>query len=253
MSTENARVKTGKKVIYDFGSNNGDDIPYYLEKSDLVVAVEANASLCEQIEAKFKKEISDGKLAVESCVLTTDSTALSKPFYVHKFNHVLSQFPKPDARIIGEFSELQLPTKNVIDIIRRWGEPYYIKIDVEHYDQIILRELFLNNIKPPYISAESHSIEVFCILVALGHYDSFKLVDGSTVSKVYRNHKIVTNKGEKIHSFPHHSAGPFGIDIKGGWMTKNNFHRMLGVSGMGWKDIHASNVDSANESYMPLR
>lgn len=56
MSTENARAKTGKKVIYDFGSNNGDDIPYYLEKSDLVVAVEANASLCEQIEAKLKKK-----------------------------------------------------------------------------------------------------------------------------------------------------------------------------------------------------
>lgn len=35
----------GKRVIYDFGSKNGDDIPYYLEKPDLDVAVEANPIL----------------------------------------------------------------------------------------------------------------------------------------------------------------------------------------------------------------
>ena len=34
-----------KKVIYDIGSNNGDDIPYYLMKCDKVVAVEANPLL----------------------------------------------------------------------------------------------------------------------------------------------------------------------------------------------------------------
>jgi len=30
-----------KKIIYDLGSGNGDNIPYYLLKSDLVIAVEA--------------------------------------------------------------------------------------------------------------------------------------------------------------------------------------------------------------------
>ena len=50
------------KVIYDLGSNNGDDIPYYLLKSDVVVAVEANPILCEQIKAKFKYEIQAGRI-----------------------------------------------------------------------------------------------------------------------------------------------------------------------------------------------
>jgi hypothetical protein len=46
-----------KKVIYDFGSNNGDDIPYYLKKSDLVVAVEADPLLCDHIKTRFSNEI----------------------------------------------------------------------------------------------------------------------------------------------------------------------------------------------------
>ena len=46
-----------KKIIYDIGSNNGDDIPYYLLKSDLVIAIEANPKLCDLIQKKFSKEI----------------------------------------------------------------------------------------------------------------------------------------------------------------------------------------------------
>lgn len=251
MNSQNSVIPVARKVIYDFGSNNGDDIPYYLEKSDLVVAVEANPSLCEQIRDRFSQEIQNQRLVVESCVLTTDSAAASRPFYVHRSNHVLSQFPKPDSAAMHEFEVLQLPAQNVIDIIRKWGDPYYIKIDIEHYDQVILRELFLNDIRPPYISSESHSIDVFCILVALGNYSSFKLVEGRTVSEDYKNHRVNTHSGEKIYSFPHHSAGPFGEDIKGEWLTKSNFHRWLGFVGLGWKDIHASRIDLAQESYFP--
>ena len=59
-----------KKIIYDLGSNNGDNIPYYLLKSDLVVAVEANLKLCEIIKKNFKKVIDNGKLVVENCIVT---------------------------------------------------------------------------------------------------------------------------------------------------------------------------------------
>ena len=44
------------KIIYDFGACVGDNIPYYLLKSDLVIAIEANPSLVERIKQKFEKE-----------------------------------------------------------------------------------------------------------------------------------------------------------------------------------------------------
>ena len=238
-----------KKIIYDFGSNNGDDIPYYLLKSDLVIAVEANPILCDLIEIRFKDQISNGTLIVENCVISIGKTSEKVPFYIHKNHHVLSQFPKPvnDA----QFEEVSLPSKNVIELIQKYGDPHYIKIDIEHYDEIILRELFLNNIVPPYISAESHSIDVFATLVALGKYNSFKLVDGGTVSSRYQDYDIFTTDGSVKYSFPPHSAGPFGNDISGQWMTSENFFRVLAFSGLGWKDIHASNIEIPEPSYAP--
>ena len=40
-------------VIYDIGSNNGDDLRYYLLKANKAVAVEANPMLCEKTSATF--------------------------------------------------------------------------------------------------------------------------------------------------------------------------------------------------------
>ena len=240
-----------RKVLYDFGSNNGDDLPYYLLKADLVVAIEANPLLCNQIKDRFQKEITEGRLVVENCILNVDHSAEPLPFYIHKSNHVLSQFPQPAPSIIDHFEEVYLPAKNVINIIECYGTPYYIKIDIEHYDNIILRELFLHRIYPPYISAESHSIDVFCTFVALGGYKAFKLVDGVTVSTKYKDHPIETNNGSEMYSFPFHSAGPFGNDIKGDWMTKDNFFRLLSFAGLGWRDIHVSNIDHPNPAYAP--
>lgn len=238
-----------KKIIYDFGSNNGDDIPYYLLKSDLVIAVEANPALCGHIKNRFKEQISKGNLIIENCVLNVGDSSEKIDFYIHKTNHVLSQLPKPVET--DKFEKVVLPSKNVIELIRKYGDPHYIKIDIEHYDHIILRALFDNKIMPPYISSESHTIDVFTCLVALGKYNSFKLVDGASVSSRYKDCNISINTGTMKYSFPHHSAGPFGNDISGSWMTANNFYRLLAFVGLGWKDIHASNIEMPDLNYAP--
>ena len=111
-------------------------------------------------------------------------------------------------------------------------------------------ELLRHGIKPKFLSAESHSIEVFALLVSLG-YGSFNLVDGATVHKNYADHLVVTSSGKKLYAFPHHSAGPFGEDIKGHWMAPENFLRILAFAGLGWKDIHATTEISADPAATP--
>lgn len=241
-----------ERIIFDFGANNGDDVAYYLRKADKVVAVEANPQLADQIRTRFAAQIAEGRLFVEACAVTTEASAPAVAFYTHRTNHVLSQFPEPDAASRDQFEKIEVPAVNVVDLVRRHGEPYYVKIDIEYYDQAILRALFENGIVPPYISAESHSIDVFALMVALGDYNAFKLVDGRTVPKKYKRTKIETPEGEAVVSFPEHSAGPFGEDIAGRWMTRNNFFRLLSSKGLGWKDIHASRVDEAHPSYAPV-
>lgn len=239
------------KVIYDLGANNGDDLPYYLQKSDLVVAVEANPALCDLLRSRFSRAIDAGRLSVENCVIDVGQSSSSVPFFIHKSNHVLSQFPRPAPEYLNQYAEVHLPSCSIFDLIEKYGEPFYVKIDIEHYDSVILKALFEHGVKPPYISAESHKIDVFALMLACGDYRAFKLVDGASVPSVYGNAKIQTPEGERIHAFPTHSAGPFGNDIRGPWMTPDNFFRLLAFAGLGWKDIHASKFDQPDPSYSP--
>jgi FkbM family methyltransferase len=231
-----------KKIIYDFGANKGDDISYYLKRADLVVAVEADPGLCEIMRDRFQQEIRNGRVIVENYVITVNDLT-EVPFYKHKKKHVLSQFPKPRDRHLKDFLETLLPARTPISIIQEHGAPYYIKIDVEHYDQVILENLFAHDIRPPYISAECHSAEVFPMLVAQGGYKAFKLVEGRHVHRRANDILIQGNAGSvERFSFKRHAAGPFGDDIRGGWLTAENCKRLLAFRGMGWRDVHATNL-----------
>ncbi len=118
-------------------------------------------------------------------------------------------------------------------------------------DEKILKQLFLANIFPPYISAESHSIDVFSTLVTLGNYRSFNLVDGPSVSKNYGEAKIrskFNSASMTRYAFAPDSGGPFGEDISSPWMTPDNFFQHLALEGLGWKDIHASREIIADPS-----
>jgi FkbM family methyltransferase len=241
----------GKRVIYDFGANNGDDLPYYLKKGDLTVAVEANPRLADLIKSRFRKEIGEKKLVVLNGVLTIGDDADPVDFYIHKEHHVLSRFPRPADSEIVQFARVTLPPLNVVDILQKYGKPYYVKIDLEGYDHVILKEILLNNIRPTFVSSESHAIEVFAALRFLGKYKSFKLVDGPTVESKYGDCLIGTLHGRERYSFPHHSAGPFGDDIEGPWKAPAGFFRYLVRENVGWKDIHATGAEPSVRGSSP--
>ncbi|MCP4309308.1 MAG: hypothetical protein GY788_31425 [bacterium] len=232
--------------IFDIGSNNGDDIPYYLLKSERVVAFEANPLLCKSISRRFSNEINKGRLIVESGILCAEKDAESREsyFYVHKQHSILSQFPKPSADQADNFDRIRIPNKVLSNMLEKYDTPYYAKIDVEHYDHVILAEFFRLKSYPAYISAECHSHRVVSLLLNCPIYKGYKLVDGFEVQHEYRNAEIATATGEKLqYSFQEHSAGPFGGDIAGRWYDRKSFFRMILTERLGWKDMHASSRD----------
>ena len=233
-----APAVSGDPVIYDFGMNNGDDVEYYLLKCDRVVAVEANSALCEMASERFAWDIKSGRLTILNVALSDRESAEPLTFYIHKTNHVLSQLPEPEPEVRGEFEAVQVPCRTPSSIVQEFGPAHYVKVDIEHYDLPVLRELFAAGIYPPQISAESHSAGVFACLVDNG-YTSFALVDGHTVPEVYGNAIIQTLKGVRRFSFKYHSAGPFGDDIRANWQDANEFLYTLAEARLGWKDIHA--------------
>lgn len=228
-----------KRIIYDIGANNGDDIPYYLEKADLVIAVEANPKLCKRIREKFKSQILNEELIVCNCVLLNEEQSGNVPFYIHKENDVLRRFLPPKFGY-HMFRRVNLPARSVRNLFSEYGYSYYVKIDVEHYDHILLRSMFEQGITSTYLSVEAHNIDVFLLLTSLGGYDSFKHAEGSNVSKIYKNYSFQSKNDEEItYSFPEHSAGPFGEDVIGQWGDSEKLFSRLKNIGLGWIDIHA--------------
>lgn len=228
-------------TIYDFGMNKGDNVDYYLRKADRVIGVEANRKLCLEAGRRFAAEIEQGRLTVLNFALTGQDSAEPLTFYIHRTNDVLSQLPPPSPEQAHEFEPVKVPCRTPASIVREFGEPLYVKIDVEHYDQIVLANLFSAGIFPPEISAEAHSVEVFALMVANG-YRSFSLVDGVSIPRKYGSATIRTRNGEEPFAFKFHSAGPFGEDIRSPWEDADAFLHTLAAEGLGWKDIHASKL-----------
>ena len=243
-----------KKIIYDLGSNNGDNIPYYLMRSDSVVAIEANSKLCKDVKERFKNEILDGRLFVENCIVVADNNKLksNREFYIQKDAHVLSQYPRPSEEILKYFKKTKVKAKNLISLIKKYGEPYYVKVDVENYDYEIISSLFENKIFPKYLSVECYNKKIYEKIMNNAFYNAYKLVCGSNVNKQYGKRSYL-NKQEKVsYSFPIHSAGPFGNDIDGKWLTKKNFNFLYSLKNTKWIDIHCSRIDVPDRYYLPL-
>jgi FkbM family methyltransferase len=229
-----------RPLVYDFGMNNGDDVEYYLAKGCRVVGVEANPALCEATAKRFPKNIADGTLRIVNCAVHNyEGTA---DFFVHSQYDVLSTLT-PEAvhrtDIELHWSRVRVAVRRASSIIREYGEPFFVKLDVEFVDQIVLQDLLEHAITPPYISAESQVIDVYYFLVSMG-YEKFKLVDGETVHVKFHDHPITRVDGERTKfDFREHSSGPFGEDVPGPWIDKTMLLDELMKTGLGWKDIHA--------------
>ena len=235
-----------KKIIYDLGASTGDNIPYYLLKSDLVVAIEANENSCNIIKKKFSSQINEGRLIVENCIVS-DSSEEKDIFYIHKNNHLLGQFPKPSLDMINNFKIISLIKKDIVELINTYGKAFYIKIDLEKFDNVILKRILDQKQIPNYISAETTNNHVINIFTENEFYKSFKIVEGDTIGFLYKDFKFNVNNEKVKYSFPHNSAGPFGNDIFGEWMNKKNFIEFMKIKKTGWTDIHASLIDEAED------
>jgi len=242
----NNSVFSGSMTIYDFGMNNGNDTEYYLKKGLRVVGVEANPSLCQFCRDRFRQSIRDGQLTILHCALSQHDSTEPITFYIHKKHHELSQLPKPGVDKLSDYKPELVPQRKASSIVAEYGQPHYIKIDVEHFDHVVLADLLGNNIFPDFISAEFQSIDIFCLLVA-GGYSSFNLVDGSTVPITYSNTEIAGPTGVAHHSFKLYSTGPFGRDILTPWRNTTSMFNVLSRQGVGWKDVHATKVIDPDE------
>lgn len=227
------------KVIYDVGSYNCDDIEYYLKKGHKVISIEANPELVGEIRECYSSELKTNRLVVVNCAVGENSG--ESFFYINQRDRGSSTLDPTAVGKSGPWAKIRVPVERLSNLIIQYGNPYYIKIDVEGVDLIVLKDLYRAGIHSPYLSTEAHSILPFAALLMMG-YDRFKLIEGREIVRgKFNSHEFIDVYNTlTTHSFSRHSSGPFGDDIPGSWLGIEEFLNLFHAVGPGWKDIHAT-------------
>jgi hypothetical protein len=122
----------------------------------------------------------------------------------------------------ADSEEIKVKCIRFADIVKEYGCPHYLKIDVEGADMLCVNALKSINCRPKYISLESTKtswsdlLNEFSIFEILG-YTKFKVIDQTK----HRNGKFITRDNEQFdHRFERGATGPFGENLTGQWLTR---------------------------------
>ena len=164
-----------QNVVYDIGMSNGDDTAYYLSLGYNVVAVEAIPDLVRKAEKRFKQFIESGRLKIVNVGIAENEGRVN--FYVNKYDSGWSSFHLHLANRgnIG-YDVVAIETKSLNQVISEYGNPYYVKVDIEGYDMVALNSLFACEEKPMFLSVELFDLNGIQLLQQLG-YKKFKIID----------------------------------------------------------------------------
>jgi FkbM family methyltransferase len=233
-----------RDLIFDIGMHNGTDSEFYLKKGFRVVGVEANPELAESARTKFRSEIAEKRLMIENLGIFNSEQVLT--FYVNQDVDEWSSFEKHlGTREDTRYSAVEVPCKRLDYFIGKYGMPYYLKVDVEGVDAIVVRELTRWAIRPAYISLEDGGVDSLIALYETGAR-KFKFINQLAI-RDYVLPSIALEGREVQHSFGVSSSGPFGRELPGEWLDTSTAFKVYaecvrppGASPIdGWWDIHA--------------
>lgn len=216
-------------LVYDVGLHTAEDTAYYLRKGYRVVAFEANPDLVQAARKTFAAEIAAGRLMLVEGAIADGDFDTPAVFYKDE-NTVWGTIVKSWAdRNLTLGSRHTTITVGKVDFHRAMGEhgaPHFIKIDVEGMDRLCLDTLGRFEDRPAYVSIESDKVDFdaliaeFDALDALG-YDAFKVVQQGGIGR-RRVDPGRSLTGEPVtHRFVEGSSGPFGPDLPGPWLTRD--------------------------------
>jgi len=142
-----------RELIIDVGMHNGDDTHYYLDRGFNVLAIEADPTLVEQAKDRFREYIKDDRLQILNIGIADIEG--EKDFYICDSNTVWNTFNKEEliSRKV-EFQAVKVPCKKFDWVLKRYGIPFYLKIDIEGNDHLCIDALEVGNL-PKYISTEA--------------------------------------------------------------------------------------------------
>jgi FkbM family methyltransferase len=232
-----------QNLIFDVGMNIGEDTAFYLKKGFRVVAIEANPVLVKAARKRFFFSILSGRLTLLNVGIGMEEGDF--PFYINKTHQEWSSLIREIGARGDLYEEVRVYVVTLDTLLRKYGVPYYLKIDIEGMDNVAVEAMGKLGDRPRYVSVETGPGPEWLDNLHRLSYRWFKLLDQTKVDQIVPPCPAVEGKTIK-YRFRVGSSGPFGEETPGGWKSYAevrkewiNYLALPQVDKNLWYDIHA--------------
>ncbi|MGH2906343.1 MAG: FkbM family methyltransferase [Solirubrobacterales bacterium] len=217
-------------LIFDVGMHRGEDTAFYLAMGFRVVAFEADPSLAQQCRERFANEIDGGRLTIVEGAITDDPGGKVKFFG----SPSISEWGTTDGEWVArraqrtDFVEITVDAVDFPAVVREYGVPHFLKIDIEGADRLCLETLGEFAARPRFVSIESEKFSAealqgeFELFETLG-YKRFAVMQQARISG--RMLRTSDRLGRPLeYRFEDGASGAFGVDV-GPWLDRDGAER----------------------------
>jgi FkbM family methyltransferase len=264
------------QTIMDVGMHLGKDTQFYLDKGFRVIAIEARRDFIERNRWVFRSYIDTGQLEIVHGAISNEVGMIPFTIFANQDDWGTCD---PDYTKIYKgrnknYAVIEVPTIRFDDVLRRFGMPYYLKIDIEGSDMLCIEALHRFAERPRYVSMEVAAVDFARPFEAMAHlyvlgYRRFKVVNQALFSR--HRCPFPPREGRFVDAvFDWNMTGPFGEECPGEWLDVeeafakfrhilkkerlfgpegrlHQFSRLYGAVALrlrgepiGWYDLHAA-------------
>jgi FkbM family methyltransferase len=177
-------------LVYDVGMHKGEDAEFYLRKGYRVVAFEANPDLAALCRDRFRADIAAGRLHIIEGAIAPASSGRDVTFYVNNkvsvWGTINQDWMERNDAIDAESREIHVGRVDADEALREFGIPFFVKIDIQGADNLLLDALSRCAGRPNSISMKANTTNIAAIekeIETLGRlgYRKFQAVQQATI------------------------------------------------------------------------
>ena len=215
-------------LVYDVGLHLGEDTAYYLALGHRVIAFEANPELVARCERRFASEIADGRLVIVAGAIAPTGSPPTVTFYRNVksvWGTTALDWAERNAKLFRGSTAITVPTVDFQQCLARYGVPQFLKVDVEGVDRFVVETACALENPPAYLSMESEKVDFDRLVSDIDRlreagYCGFKIVQQASIPRSVVNVRKLN--GEYLrYRFEKHSSGPFGEQLPGPWLDRD--------------------------------
>jgi FkbM family methyltransferase len=242
-------------LVYDVGMHKGEDSEFYLRKGFRVVAFDANRELIASCKQRLKEFLDSGQLTIVEGAIVDPSLIADGSKTVRFYQNpdssvwgtVSAEWAERNARLGMSSKVTEVVAIDFAGVMRQYGVPYYMKIDIEGCDTVCISALRGFQERPTYISIESDKTNLeslereIDLFIEMG-YGSFQAVEQSQIPVAQLPPQPAREGNYTAHRFEKGSSGLFGLELEPEWKSKPEVMRQYRLIFLGYYLLGDSGV-----------